>query len=316
MNVGVVGAGRWGKNVAATLDEIGVLYGIAELDADLREAAAARHPRAALFSSHHDLLREPIDALVVATPAATHHHVALEALRLGKDVFVEKPMTLRSTDADELTRLARDHHRVLMVGHLLLYQPAVQFISRVLKTREFGRLRALHQVRRNLGTVRTTENALFSLGVHDLAVLTYLAEGVPSSVQAVGQSITTQGVEDEVTVHLTYPSGVQAHLSVSWLWPFKERRLVAITDRGALVYDELAQTVTLHRTYVDEQAHTHDDGTELLYSGTAAPLRLELEHFVQCVETRAEPVSDGRQGAQVVRLMEQIMTQLKEPVHA
>ncbi|EYB68152.1 hypothetical protein DEIPH_ctg026orf0056 [Deinococcus phoenicis] len=310
MRIGAIGAGRWGRNVVATLDGLGVLAAVAEPDEALRAAVHARHPGAELFAHHLDLLERPLDAVAIATPAATHFRIARDALLAGKDVFVEKPMTVSAAEAAELTRLAAGLGRVLMVGHLLLYQPAVQFLRQFLEGGEAGELYALHQVRRNLGTIRQQENALFSLGVHDLAVFAHLVGEAPCGVQAVGQCVTAPGREDEVAVHLRYPGGVQAHLTVSWLWPYKERRLVALATRGALVYDELAQTVTLHRAYGLPDGSVRDEGQELLMQGAGEPLRLELQHFTECVRTRGTPRSDGAQGLAVVGLMEQISAQL------
>ncbi len=309
--IGVIGAGRWGKNIINTLHNLGVLAGIAEPNANLRNDIHSLYPNIPVFDSHQKLLDTEIPAVAIATPVFTHFEIAKEALLAGKDVFVEKPMTVNLEESDELVLLAKQKNKILMVGHMLLYQPAIQFIKQFIGEGQLGRLYSLRQVRRNLGTIRTQENVLYSLGVHDLAVLNYLVgEKVVDSIST-GHAITTANIEDDMTVHLTYASGVQAHLHVSWLWPVKDRQLMILGEKGALHYDELSHTVIFHQRFGNSDATITDRGEEIVFKGSGEPLRLEMEHFIDCIVHRKLPLSHGQQGADVVELMESLMGALE-----
>ncbi|HEY9724312.1 MAG TPA: Gfo/Idh/MocA family oxidoreductase, partial [Oscillatoriaceae cyanobacterium] len=188
MRVAVIGAGRWGRNLVANLAALEALAIVADPDQRLRESLAGQYPGVPMVSDHRLALAGDWPAVAIATPAPTHYAIAREALEAGKDVFVEKPLTLSSHEAEALVALARDRGRVLMVGHLLLYQPAVRFLQRFLAEGGVGELVSLHQERLNLGQARAVENALWSLGVHDVAVLLHLIGHAPSEVQACGQA--------------------------------------------------------------------------------------------------------------------------------
>lgn len=308
----MIGAGGWGNNLARTLYELGVLGGIAELRPELRAQLASLYPTVPLYPDGQHLLQSDIPAVAIATPAATHVALVREALAAGKHVFVEKPLSLRREEAEELADRADRDGRILMVGHLLLYQPAVRWIKDFLASGVIGVLYSLHQERLNLGRVRTVENALWSLGVHDVAVLLYLVGEAPERVIAQGQAVLQRGVEDDVYLHLRFPGGVQAHLHASWLWPEKRRRLTVIGSRTMLVYDEIAQEVTLHRKRIGEDLQPRDEGGEVVFRGAAQPLRLEMEEFVACVRDGRRPLSDGRQGVEVVAVLEEATRQLRE----
>jgi predicted dehydrogenase len=246
-----------------------------------------------------------VDAVAIATPAPSHFAIARDALLAGKDVFVEKPMVLSVEEGKQLVALARERRRVLMVGHLLLYQPAIRWLANYLSSGELGEVHSFHQERLNLGQARPVENALWSLGVHDVAVLLHLVREEPSRASVVGQRVLGEQVEDDVTLHLDFPSGVQAHLHASWLWPEKRRRLTVVGSRGMLVYDETAQQVVLHRKGIDRALKNWDEGHLQVFHGPAEPLRLELEHFCDRVADRQPPLSDGASGLAVVRVLEQ-----------
>jgi predicted dehydrogenase len=304
LKVGVIGAGAWGKNIVRTLAEMDALAGVAEADGALREEIHRRHPDAEVFDSADALLATDVPAVAIATHAPSHFELAHAALLEDKDVFVEKPLTLSGEQAQQLVELAEARDRVLMVGHLLMYQPAVQWIKTQIEAGLVGKLRSLHQERLNLGRARAVENVLWSLGVHDVAVLLFLVGEDPSEVVAAGDRILQQGIEDDVYLHLTFPGGVKAHLHNSWLWPERRRRLTVIGERGMLVYDELEQTVTLHRKRIDERLQNVDEGSELAFEGAGEPLRIELEHFLTCVRERRAPISSGRSAIPVVRVLE------------
>ncbi len=307
MNVGVIGAGNWGRNLVKNFSDLGVLAGVSDsIEANLSRAAEVA-PGATLFAEGESLLAAGYDAVAIATPAPTHYRFARAALESGHDVFVEKPMTLNSREAGELVRIADEQDRILMVGHLLLYFPAIQFIKSFLDAGRLGRVYHLHQERKKLGRARYIENVTWSLGVHDVAVLLYLVGEQPRFVYASGHCGLQQKVEDDVYLHMEFLDGVRAHLHNSWLWPENRRALTIIGEKGMLVYDEAAGTVTLHHKTIDGDLVDHDAGSEVVFEGTEPPLRLELQHFLECVETRRTPLSDGRSGLAVVSVLERTM---------
>ena len=216
-------------------------------------------------------------------------------------------MTLRRREAETLVRIAYEQDRILMVGHLLLYQPAIRFIKDYLAKGHLGRIYHFHQERKKLGRARYVENVTWSLGVHDLAVLIHLAGEPPRHIFASGHCGLHEKVEDDVYVHLSFADGMKAHLHNSWLWPENRRRLTVVAERGMLVYDEIAGTVTLHRKTIDKDLNNHDEGEEALFEGADPPLRLELRHFLDCIATRKQPISDGRNGLAVVEALERIL---------
>jgi len=309
--VGLIGAGGWGKNIGRTLYELGALAGIAELRPELRSELRSQYPDIPLYPDHHALLQSDVTAVAIATPAATHPALVKEALQAGKHVFVEKPLAFSQGEAKELVGLARERGKILMVGHLLLYQPAIQWIKDFLDSGELGAIRSIHQERLNLGTVRTVENALFSLGVHDIAVLLYLLGQAPKRIQAWGQTVLQEGIEDDVYLHLAFSDGIQAHIHCSWLWPEKQRRLVVIGERGMLLYNEADQAVVLHKKYVTPDLSISDEGSEVVFRGHGEPLRLELQHFLECVSQGRKPLSDGETAIPVVAVLEEASRQLE-----
>ena len=216
-------------------------------------------------------------------------------------------MTLSSEESEELVRLADEKELILMVGHLLLFMPAVRFIKKFLDEGKLGRIFHLHQERKKLGRVRYIENVTWSLGVHDIALLLHLVGKTPRFVFASGHCGLQEKVEDDVYVHMEFIDGVRAHLHNSWIWPENRRQLTIIGERGMLVYEEATGRVTLHRKTIDEQLASHDGGSEVLFEGTEPPLRIELQHFLDCVENRAKPISDGANGLAVISVLERIM---------
>lgn len=301
----VVGAGNWGQNLVQTLDQMGVLAAVVETDPAQKENLAKKYNNLVIYEDFRQLLDNPeIQALLIATPAPTHYPLARAALLAGKDVFLEKPMVLSTADAENLVELAGQKERVLMVGHLLLYQPAIQWLKQYILSGAVGDLRILSQERLKLGRVRANEDVLWSFGVHDIAVLLYLVGQSPEAVEATGQCVLQPQIADDVYVHLTFKSGVKANLHVSWLWPEQHRRLTVIGSEAMLVYNELEQTVTLHRKGISSGLAVRDQGCEVVFHGSAEPLRLECEHFLQAVEQRKAPLSDGCSAIDVIKILE------------
>lgn len=309
--VAVIGAGRWGRNLVRTFAQLGELACVVETCPHIREEIGTLFPAVPVFSSLEAIWASEIPAVVIATPVPTHYAIAKAALLAGKDVFVEKPLTLRVEEATELHQLANSLGRVLMVGHLLMYQPAIEWMDAYIKSGELGSIYSLHQRRAQLGRVRTVENVLWSLGVHDIAVLLQLVGERPERVAAYGQRVLQHEIEDDVHLHVEFSGGIEAHLHFSWLWPQQERKLVIVGARGMLVYDESVQTVTLHRKGIAADLTNRDDGSEVVFAGSDEPLRLEALHFLRCVDERTAPRSDGANGIAVISVLAQATRMLK-----
>lgn len=310
MDVAVIGAGRWGRNLVRNLAELGALRCVADKAA---EARAALEPLGLdLLHDHSAAIRSSARAVAIATPSPSHFAIACEALSAGKDVFVEKPMALCASEALALVELARRQQRVLMVGHLVLFQPAVAWLRDAIARGLIGRLLRLHHERLQFGRARATENALWNLGVHDVAVALDLARERPVRVQCHGLSDAPGAPADDVRLELAFPGDLTVHVHASWRWPERRRRLTAIGTEGMLVYDELEQTVTLHRKRIaraatvatDDDLSCHDEGAEVVFRGEGEPVRRELEHFLECVRLRTEPRASGAEGLAVVEVLE------------
>lgn len=316
--VAVIGAGNWGKNIIRTLNTIGVLHSVTDQSHQLRQSVKEQYENIYVFDDIDTLLQHSPCPVVLATPVATHFSLAKKILEAGRDLLIEKPMAMNQQECVVLNALAQQNQCVLMVGHLLIYQPAIRFIKDYIINHKLGHIHHIYQVRRNLGTIRTHENALYSLGVHDLAVLDYLTGQMPDNIQATGQSIINQGIEDDVHVHMTFENGLQAHLHNSWLWPMKERYLMVSGEKGMLKFDESNQTVTLFAYQVDGQFKVTREEPEIIFKNSGQPLEVELLHFIECCTSRLAPSSDGAQGERVVTMMQQAMQELsqKEKVYA
>lgn len=304
MSVGVVGAGRWGINHVRTLHKMGLLGPVVELDDRIAASVKKELPTAKITKNLDEVLKGPTEGLVIATPVPTHFEIARKALEAGKDVLVEKPITLKSAEADQLVAIADRNKRILMVGHMLLFSPAIRFMHDYARSGKLGTVHALHQRRLNLGTARKVENALWSLGVHDVAIALSFAQADPTSVSCVGHSVLQPGIPDDVHLHLTFPKNFRTHLHASWLWHEKNRGATVVGSEGILDYDEIKQIVTLHKKGINPDLTNRDEGTSEVFRQTGEPLELELRHFEECIRTRRTPDADGRQGAAVVRVLE------------
>ena len=313
VRVAVLGAGRWGRNLVTNLHEMDALASVADLDPTTRAGVAAAYHGISVTADYLSVLADAsVDAVVIATPAVTHADLAVDALRAGKHVFVEKPFALTVDDAERVAKEAEAADRVLMVGHLLLYQPAIVWLREFLAGGGVGRVASLYQDRLNLGTVRTVENSLWSLGVHDVAAILYLVGQEPVRIATWGQAIIQPGVQDDMHLHMRFDGGTEAHIHNSWLWPERRRRLTIVGTEAMVVYDELDQGVRLYRRRVHPDLSVRDDGTELLFQGDDQPLRRELEHFLDCVATGACPRSDGPSAIPVIRVLSQADAQMRE----
>jgi predicted dehydrogenase len=320
VRVGVAGLGYWGPNLVRNFDELAELAWICDLDESLRERFAARYPNARATANFADLLADDtLDAVVIATPVPTHYALAKQALEAGKHVLVEKPPAMRAAEMDELVALAAERDLVLMPGHLLLYHPGVLKLKELVDAGELGEVLCVYGNRQNLGIVRTNENALWSLGVHDLSVILYLLDEDPETAAAHGRDFLTPGVEDVVFCFLRFPSGKIAHMHLSWLDPHKMRKMTVVGREKMVVFDdmELERKVTVYEkspwkraeTYGEWQTRSGDISIPKI--STAEPLRLECTHFVELVEGNGDRGRVARDGARVVRALEMLTESLR-----
>jgi predicted dehydrogenase len=317
--VGVAGLGYWGPNLARNFDDLAELVWLCDLDEEHRRRFAARYPEARVTAELDDLLADDtLDAIVIATPVPTHYALAKQALEAGKHVLVEKPPAMRAAEMDELVELAASAGLVLMPGHLLLYHPGVVKLKELVESGELGDVLCVYGNRQNLGIVRTNENALWSLGVHDLSVILYLLDEDPESATAQGRDFLTPGVEDVVFCFLRFPSGKIAHMHLSWLDPHKMRRMTVVGREKMVVFDdmELERKVTVYEKSPWKRAETY--GEWQTRSGdiyipkisTDEPLRLECRHFIDLIEGRGDQQKVARDGARVVRALEMLTNSL------
>jgi predicted dehydrogenase len=316
VRIGVVGLGYWGPNLARNFAgmtgcELAWCCDPAE---EARARVAPMFPSARFTGALDELLSDPeLDAIALATPVPSHAELALRVLEAGKHCFVEKPLAQSRADAERVVQAARDSGRVLMVGHLLEYHPGVQKLKELTDSGELGdRIYYIYGNRLNLGKLRSDENALWSLGAHDVSVVLHLAGEEPSEVVAHGESYVRSGVEDVVFCFLRFPSGLAAHLHLSWLDPHKERRFTVVGSRRMATFDDMALEgkLTIYDKGFDEDARSY--GEYITRSGhtyspripNEEPLRIECEHFVECVRTGERPRSDGDSGLRVVGVLE------------
>ena len=308
--IAVIGAGNWGKNLVKNFYEIGELECVVEMNPTIRERIAEEYPDLKILDSYESLLTSDIAAVAIATPVPTHFEIASQFLEAGKDVFVEKPITMALAETQKLVDLAEQNDRVLMTGHLLLFQPAVEFMHDYMQSGKLGKIYSLHLERKNLGKARAVENVMWSFGVHDIAVMAYLLESAPTQVAAHGHCGLQTSIQDSVYLNLRFENDVLAHLHNSWLWHECRRGTTVIGEKGMLVYDELAQQVTLHKKTINAELQNCNEGEEIVFEGAAQPLRLELEHFLHCIETRETPRSGPANALAVIDVLEQAQAQL------
>ena len=321
VSVGVAGLGYWGPNLARNFAALPgcELTWLCDASGPVRDSVAARIPGVPITPQLDDLLADPaLDAVVLATPVPTHADLAVRVLEAGKHCFVEKPLALSVADAERAVGAAEAAGRVLMVGHLLEYHPAVSTLKGIVESGELGDIHYVYSNRLNLGKLRADENALWSLGAHDVSVMLHLLDEEPTSVEARGESYMREGIEDVVFCYLRFPSGRAAHLHLSWLDPHKERRLTVVGSKRMATFDDmdLERKVTVYDKGFDENVSSY--GEYITRSGdiyspripSREPLRLECEHFVECLRTGTPPRSDGHSGLRVVRVLESLQNSL------
>ncbi len=323
-NIAVIGCGYWGKNLVRNFAELGALHTICDSDPNVLSKLAALYPNVKRETNLEAALEDKeIRGVVIALPAALHCPIAKKALLADKDLFVEKPLTSKSSDAQELAELAEKRKRILMVGHLMLYHPAVHILKRHIKSGDLGEIYYLYSTRVNLGQVRSDESALWRLTPHDISLFMYLLDAVPEVVSAQGISYVQPHLEDVVFITMQFPSKVLAHIHASWLDPHKIRQLTVVGSKKMAVFDDMDLE---HKLRIYDQGVVDDydklaspsgalalrsEGVFLPRVDLAEPLSLECRHFLECIKNRAKPLSDGKQGLEVVRILEKIEKVMK-----
>jgi UDP-2-acetamido-3-amino-2,3-dideoxy-glucuronate N-acetyltransferase len=319
----VVGCGHWGKNLARNFHGLGHLHGICESDPNRLRAFSNLYPEACAYQSLEAVLADSnIESVVLATPAEHHAAMALASLGAGKDVFVEKPLALEWEDGARMVAAARQNHRILMVGHLLRYHPAILKIQQLLSEGVLGKIEYIYSNRLSMGKIRQEENALWSFAPHDISVILALLKQMPIQVTATGGAYLQPNIADVTVSNLLFDYGVRAHIFVSWLHPYKEQRLVVIGSKQMLVFEDSGPGHKL--MLYDKRIESH--GGVLQASNAEAvpvdfdptePLNLECRHFVECVKSRNVPHTPGEEGVQVLQVLQACQRSLQmsgEPV--
>ena len=317
VKVAVVGAGYWGKNLVRNFAGLGALAAVCDSDGNKLESFKQSFPGIKLHRAYSDVLSDhTIRAVAIATPAEVHADAVREALLAGKDVFVEKPLCLSVKEGTELVALAKKTDRILMVGHLLWYHPAVLKLKELIRTGELGRIQYIYSNRLNLGKIRREENILWSFAPHDISVILGLLNEMPDVVTAQGGNYLHQQIADVTISLLSFPSGVKAHIFVSWLHPFKEQKLVVVGDRKMAVFDDMEKNdkLLLYPHSIDWKdnipiANKADAQPVNLDQGE--PLRAECQHFLDCVATRTKPRTDGEEGLRVLSVLQRCQAALE-----
>ena len=324
--VAVVGVGSWGKNLARNYAEIPQceLKYVCDVDASRLASFQAQFPGPTFVQDYGEVLRDPdLQAVIIATPAPMHYEFCKRALSAGKDVYVEKPFVLNVRQGEELIEIAEAKRQVLMVGHLLEYHPVVNRLQQMIKTGELGDVYYIYNQRLNLGTVRGDENALWNFAPHDISSILYMLGREPTDVSARGQCYLQEGIEDVVFLTMNFGGRVMAHIHVSWLDPHKIRKTTIVGSKKMAVFDDLeaneklkiydkgAACGTDYNTFAEYVTLRFGDIT-IPYVKMSEPLRLECLHFLECIRDRKQPLSDGRDGLRVIKVLDAAQRSLRD----
>jgi UDP-2-acetamido-3-amino-2,3-dideoxy-glucuronate N-acetyltransferase len=310
VGIGLAGCGYWGRNLARNLFQMGHLAAVCDPSAKILKEVKGSYKGVRTTSDFDSLLDDAkLKGIAIAAPAAQHHELARKALQAGKDVFVEKPLSLKVPEAEELVELARKKKRVLMVGHILEYHPAVRKLKEFVESGELGDLNYIYSNRLNLGKVRHEENILWSFAPHDISVILLLTGTLPEWASTSGENYLRHDIADVTMTCLAFPGKTRAHIFVSWLHPFKEQKLVVIGSRKMAVFDDVVKEGKLKIfdkgiEWKDGQPVTRQTAESTLFFPETEPLREELGHFVDCIRTRKPPRTDGDNGLRVLRVLD------------
>jgi UDP-2-acetamido-3-amino-2,3-dideoxy-glucuronate N-acetyltransferase len=309
-NIAVLGGGYWGRNLIRVFSELHQLHTVCDIDQLTLDGLTKLYPSVLFTEDYSQILLNPdIDAVVIATPASTHYSFTAQALNAGKDVFVEKPLALHKSEGEGLVELARKRSRILMVGHLLVYHPAIIELRRLITSEKLGRIKYVYSNRLNLGKIRTEENVLWSFAPHDISAILYLIGEIPVQVSAEGGYYVNKDVADTALIKMSFPENTKSHIFVSWLHPFKEQRLVVIGDQQMAVFNDVEKQnkLTLYEYSVDSTGKapvTHKSTAIQISIPNSEPLKMECQHFIDCINTRDDPRTSGEKALRVLQILE------------
>jgi len=318
VNIAVAGAGYWGKNLVRNFESLGALKVICDSQEKTLHDFSKRYPDVAVTESFESVLEDAqITAVSIATPAETHFEMVRASLEANKHVFVEKPLALREEQGMELQQLAEERKKVLMVGHLLQYHPAVVKLKQLVSEGELGKIQYIYSNRLNLGKIRTEENILWSFAPHDISVILSLTDEMPEWVTSSGAYYLHQNVADVTLSNLSFPSGIRAHIFVSWLHPYKEQRLVVVGDRKMAVFNDVEQKDKLllypHRIEWKDHVPVPDKReAERVPLDMKEPLKEECRHFIHCVKENIRPKTDGGEALRVLKVLQACQESLEQ----
>jgi UDP-2-acetamido-3-amino-2,3-dideoxy-glucuronate N-acetyltransferase len=316
-NIACIGAGYWGKNLVRNFASLGVLHSICDFDHEKLKQYKDLYPEVKLQTTIYEALQDKeIQGAVIATPAETHYRLAKQALEMGKDVFVEKPLALSVREGEELIALSRKNDRITMVGHLLQYHPGILRMHEMVKTGELGKIYYVYSNRLNLGKFRKEENILWSFAPHDISVILLLLGEMPTVVSAHGGNYLQQDIADVTVTNLHFQSDVRAHLFVSWLHPYKEQKLIVVGDKKMAVFDDVVprDKLLLYEhwiDWIDRVPVPRKEDAKVIEFLPTEPLRAECLHFLECMTSRQTPRTDGEEGLRVLRILEASQESLK-----
>lgn len=305
----VIGAGRWGKNHIKTLHSLGVLGGIVEANPETAQKFSDMYPEATVYQTLDNALNDSFDGFTVATPAETHFGIAEKILKSKKPVLVEKPITLTASDARKLKALADENQVNLMVGHVLLFHPAIRKIKELVDAGKIGKLQYLYSNRLNLGTVRKEENILWSFAPHDISIFQYIVDCMPDEIVSRGGAFLQPQIHDSTMTILTYPDNIVGHIFVSWLHPFKEHRFVVIGSKGMLSYEDSSEEKELlfyekGIDWIEGEPVKRDGPTEVIPYDSKMPLTEELAYFADHLDGKRVEISGSQNAVEVLEILE------------
>ena len=308
--IALVGCGYWGKNLCRNFYGLGALASVVDATESGQSTAQSIAPDILITEKFEDILGDDqIQGIALATPAETHADLAIKAMRAGKDVFVEKPMALSIRDAEAMHTVANETSRILMVGHLLEYHPAVLKLRKLINLGELGKINYIYSNRLNFGKVRTEENALWSFAPHDVAVILRLLGQSPIEVSASGGAYLTKGIADVTVSNFKFADNSRAHIFVSWLHPYKEQRLVVIGDKKMAIFNDVnpfGEKLCIYPQSVEFDGALpilKKEDTQLIEHSDTEPLREECAHFLDCIKTRNTPLTDAQSGIEVLKVL-------------
>jgi UDP-2-acetamido-3-amino-2,3-dideoxy-glucuronate N-acetyltransferase len=307
--IGIIGAGYWGKNLVRNFHQLNSIKVVCDKDKGILDAYKDQYPDVDVTEDYKEVLEDAgIDGVVIAAPAAFHHKLVKEALLKDKHVFVEKPLALHVDEGKELVEIAKQRGKVLMVGHILRYHPAVIKLKELIDKGELGDIRYVYSNRLNIGKIRTEENILWSFAPHDISVILMLLDEYPESLYTTGGVYLQHNIADVTMTNISFPDGVRAHIFVSWLHPFKEQKLVVVGDRKMAVFDDMTDEKLFLYSHKIEWKNsipvTSKAQAETVSFEMVEPLKAECQHFLDCMKNNGTPVTDGNEGLRVLGILQ------------